>query len=94
MRMEDGGRERRNGAAADVGRGEGQRGEAPPVVRPVLAVGAEIGIAGAVEEVRRVEDDEVETGRLARDERRGAAEEIVDSVAASRLRSSAAITRG
>ena len=77
VRMQHGGRERRHGAAADIGGRAAQRGEAAPVVGPVLPVRAEIGIAGAVEEVGRVEDDEVETGRLPGDERRGAAEVVV-----------------
>ena len=55
-----------NGAAADVGGGVAQRREAPPIVGPVLAVGAEIGIARPVEEMRRVEHEEVEAGRPCR----------------------------
>ena len=47
-------------AFADVGGSAAERGEALPVVRPVGAVGREVGVAGPVEQFWRVEDDEVE----------------------------------
>ena len=64
--MNDFGDETLDRAAADVGADARQRGEALGVVGPVEAVGAEIGIARPVVEMRRFEHEEVEPGRAAR----------------------------
>ena len=62
-------------AGADIGGGAPERGKTLPVVGPVVAVRAEIGIARPVEEVRRIHHDEAEAGRLAGDQPRLAPEE-------------------
>ena len=58
--MDDIGDEGLDRARPDIGGGAAERGEALPVVRPVSAVRRDIGVAGAVEELRRIEDDEIE----------------------------------
>ena len=60
MAVDDVGDEGLDRAFADVGGSAAERGEALPVVRPVGAVGREVGVAGPVEQFWRVEDDEVQ----------------------------------
>ena len=56
-------------AGRDVRAGEAQRGEAPPVVGPVGAGGVAVWSARPVEEMRRIEHQKVEAGRLGRQDR-------------------------
>ena len=58
--MDDVGHEGIDRALADIGRRTAKCCEALPVVRPVGAVGSEIGAAGPIEQLWRVEDDEVQ----------------------------------
>ena len=62
-------------AAGDVGRGAAERAEAAPVVGVVEAVRAEVGAAGAVVELRRVEHEEREAVGLGGDQPRRRAEQ-------------------
>ena len=55
-----------------------QRAEAKRIVRPVAAVGRRVGIARPVEQMRRVEHEQIETRRCARAGLRAAAEQIVE----------------
>ena len=82
-----------------------RRGRCPPptrasaakrcaVVGPVVAVGAEIGIAGAVEEMRRVEHEQVEPGRLAGERRAPARRRDRRTRAPASASASLAITAG
>ena len=73
--MDDIGLESVELAGADIGGNAVERREALPVVGPVATARRQIGIARAVEEVRRVEHDEVEAGGGPGDKRRLAAEE-------------------
>ena len=69
-------------AAPDVGGDASQRGEAARIVRPIEPVRAKVGVAWPVEEMRRVDGEQVETGRLSGDDAGRRAEEMV--VVASR----------
>ena len=74
--MDDVGRVAGDRAAGEIGADPRQRGEALGVVAPVAPVGAEIGIADPVEQMRRVEDEQIEPGGARRQHPRRAAEQV------------------
>ena len=78
MRVHDVGHEARHVAEADARGDPCQRTEAKRVVGPIAAVGPRIGIAGAIEKVRGVEDHEIEIAGARDEHARRAAEEIVE----------------
>ena len=63
-------------AEPDVGADPSERREPARIVGPVEPVRAEIGVARPVEEMRRVDREQVESGRLAGEDARRPAEEI------------------
>ncbi len=67
-------------AARDRDRALGQCREPQPVVRPLPAVGAEVGIAGPCEQMGRVENEEVDAGRMRAEHSRRSAVQCVERV--------------
>ena len=63
-------------ADADLGGDPGQGGKAFRVIRPILAIGPKVDIAGAVIKARRIKDQQVETLHLCRQQSRLAAEQV------------------
>ena len=77
MRLNDPGRNAVKCAEANVRAHPRQRRETLRVVGPIQSVRTEVGIAGTVIEMRRVENEQVETGGVARQNPRRAAEQII-----------------
>ena len=76
--VDDLGHEGGDRAEPDLRANPRERGEAAGVVRPVKSVGAQVGVAGAVVEMRRVDRKQIETLCLAGKHARGSAEQIDD----------------
>ena len=81
--VDDVGRIAGDRAFGEVGADPRQRGEALGVVAPVAPVGAEIGVADTIEEVRGVEHEKIEPGGAAGEHPRRPAEQV--GVGARRL---------
>ena len=62
MRVDDVGHEGRHQPLTDIGGGPAERREATGIVRPVPAVGREIGRARPLEEMGRVDHEKIEIG--------------------------------
>ena len=77
MRMDDLRLEPVDCAAADVGGDACKRGKAARVVRPIQPVWTKVGVSWPVIEMRRVDCEQGETGRLAGEDARRPAEQIV-----------------
>ena len=77
MHMDDIRHEDLDPSRSHIGSGTRQGGEPHPVVGPVLAVRPQIAIAGAIEEMRRLDRQEIETMRLSCQNAHFAAKEIV-----------------
>ena len=77
MRVNDLRSERVDRAKPDVRADPRQRREPLCIVGPIKPVGPQIRIAGPVVEMGRIDREQVQTGRLARENPRRAAEQIV-----------------
>ena len=72
--------QRADQAEAEIGGDPGDRREADGIVVPVAAVGADIGIAGALIKIRRFQHQEIEAPGAALQKPRIATEEAVEDV--------------
>src|ERR1700722_13902810 len=85
MQVNDLGSEGVDYAKANVRGDAGKRRETARIIRPIKPVGAEVGIAGPLVEMRRIDREQVETGRGAREDARRSAKQIIVGVRSLRV---------